>query len=167
MVSAEFVEQLLAGIDAQAVELNFDVCLKRNADFATHFVAHCKAQGFDLAKVRGSISYDPIGKELCKGVAIEDYAQTAKTIIEVLQELPLFRCLVVNSAKLCNSGAYITQELGYALAWGNDYMQAATEAGVPAEAGCTQHKVQYGNIEQFLYGDCKIPCGTYAVGQDC
>lgn len=150
MVSAEFVEQLLAGIDAQAVELNFDVCLKRNADFATHFVAHCKAQGFDLAKVRGSISYDPIGKELCKGVAIEDYAQTAKTIIEILQELPLFRCLVVNSAKLCNSGAYITQELGYALAWGNDYLQAATEAGVPAEVAARSIKFNMGISSNFF-----------------
>ncbi len=150
MVSPEFVEQLLAGIDAQEIELNFDVCLKRTAEFATLFVEHCTAAGFNLAAVHGSFNYDPIGKELCKGVAIEEYVQTAKAIIESTKELPNFRCLAVNSSKLCNSGAYITQELGYALAWGNDYMQAATEAGIPAEAVASNIKFNMGISGNFF-----------------
>lgn len=150
MVSSEFVEKLLADIDVQTVELNFDVCLKRAADFTALFVSYCKAQGFNLSTVCGSINYDPIGKELCKGVAIEDYAQTAKVIIESAQDIPQFRCIAVNSAKLCNSGAYITQELGYALAWGNDYMHAATEAGIPAEIAANSIKFNMGISSNFF-----------------
>lgn len=150
MASPDFVEQLLAGIEIEKVELNFDVCLKRTAEFARLFVAHCKARGTDLTAVRGSFNYDPIGKELCKGVAIEDYIQTAREIAETMQELPLFRCIAVNSAKLCNSGAYITQELGYALAWGNDYLHAATEAGIPAETVACNIKFNMGISSNFF-----------------
>ena len=34
MVSAEFIAQLLNGIDAEQIELNFAVCAKRTVDFA-------------------------------------------------------------------------------------------------------------------------------------
>ena len=176
MVSAEFVEQLLAGIDAQEVELNFDVCQKRTHLFATLFVAHCKKQNFDLNRIQGSFNYDPIGKELCKGVAIEDYALTAKDLIEATQELPLFRCLAVNSAKLCNSGAYITQELGYALAWGNDYMHTATEAGVPADIAASSIKFNMGISSNFFMEIAKFRAARmlwakiaeqYGTSKDC
>ena len=39
---------------------------------------------------------------------------------------------VYKRQSLNNAGAYISQELGYALAWGNEYMNQLTEAGIPA-----------------------------------
>ena len=44
--------------------------------------------------------------------------QTAKALIEAIQPLPFYRVLNVNAISLNNAGAYISQELGYALAWG-------------------------------------------------
>lgn len=58
--------------------------------------------------------------------------QTAKALIEAIQPLPFYRVLNVNALSLNNAGAYISQELGYALAWGNEYMSQLTDAGVPA-----------------------------------
>ena len=46
--------------------------------------------------------------------------------------LPKFRCICVNAIELNNAGSYISQELGYALAWGNEYLGKLVEAGVPA-----------------------------------
>lgn len=38
------------------------------------------------------------------------------------QALPNYRVLAVNAFLFNNAGAYISQELGYALAWGNELM---------------------------------------------
>lgn len=47
--------------------------------------------------------------------------------------MPALRCLNVESLLLGNSGAYIYQELGYALAWGAAWMTALTDAGCTAD----------------------------------
>ena len=57
---------------------------------------------------------------------------TAKALIEATAMLPKYRVLNVNALTLNNAGAYIYQELGYALAWGNEYMNQLTDAGLPA-----------------------------------
>lgn len=142
MVSAEFVEELLDGIDLENTELNFAVCVKRTVDFARLFAAYCKARGCNLAKIKGCIEYDPIGKELVRGKVIEEYVQNIKALAEATAEMPLMRCVTVDAAALCNAGAYITQELGYALAWGNEYMQAMTDAGIPADTAA--RKIRFG-----------------------
>ena len=49
-------------------------------------------------------------------------------MIEAIQPLPFYRVLNVNALSLNNAGAYISQELGYALAWGNEYMGQLTDA---------------------------------------
>ena len=46
------------------------------------------------------------------------------------KEIKNLRCFVVDSNLLNNAGAYITQELGYALAWGAEWMTILTEAGL-------------------------------------
>ena len=57
---------------------------------------------------------------------------TAKALIEATAALPEYRVLNVTALTLNNAGSYIYQELGYALAWGNEYLNQLTEAGVPA-----------------------------------
>lgn len=150
MVQSGFIETLLDGIDATAVELNFDVCVKRATEFARLLVAYFKGKGYNLQALRGSINYDPIGKELCKGVTIEGGIDAVKELIGICSELPEYRCIAVNSNKICNSGAYITQELGYALAWGNEYLAAATEAGIDGATAARSIKFNMGISSNFF-----------------
>lgn len=132
-VSGEYIATLLDGIDAESIELNFDVCLSKAIDFATLLIEHYNSKGVDLEKVTGSIGYDYIGKELLKGKIKEDGAEVMKSLVELTSVMPQMRCVAVNSNKLCDAGTYITQELGYALAWGNEYLNIACEAGVPVD----------------------------------
>ena len=129
-VSKETVEALLEGIQPECVELNFKTCQRHCVELAEILVAYFKAKGYDLEKLEGSINFDPLEKILLKGKDTTAVLQQAKPLIEALKPLPLFRCINVNSVSLNNSGAYIYQELGYALAWGNEYLQQLTEAGV-------------------------------------
>ena len=150
MVTPEYIPALLDGIDAEKIELNFNVCVNKAVVFARLLVEYYKERGFDLGKTRGAIEYDPIGKELLTGKVIENYPCVAKELIVALEELPKFRCLAVNSARLNDAGAYITQELAYALAWGNEYMQAMTDAGVPADKVAKSIKFNMGISSNFF-----------------
>ena len=149
-VCPELLPQLLDGIDALQTELNFDVCAKRATDFAAQLVEYYKGCGYDLAGIEGSINYDPISKELCNGKVIEEYAQVIKAIAQATEELPKLRTTAVNAVILNNCGAYITQELGYALAWGNEYMNAAVEAGLAPERAASIIKFNMGVSSNFF-----------------
>ena len=135
-VSPELVATLLDGILPQYVELNFTTCQRHCVELAEILVNYFKEKNYPLADLKGSINFDPIGKVLSKGKDVSPVLQMAKPLIDALKELPGYRCINVNSVQLNNAGAYIYQELGYALAWGAEYLNVLTEAGVdPTEAG--------------------------------
>ena len=150
LVTPEYIPALLDGINAEKVELSFNVCVNKTMVFAAMLVDYYKEKGFDLEKVRGTIEYDPIGKELLTGKVIENYADIIKELVSTLEELPRYRCVAVNSVRLNDAGAYITQELAYALAWGNEYMQAMTEAGIPAGKAAKSIRFNMGISSNFF-----------------
>ena len=134
-VSKETIATLLDGILPQYVELNFQTCQRHCVELAQILVAYFKEKDYPLAELKGSINFDPISKILCKGKDTTAVLEQAKSLIEALKELPGYKCINVNSVALNNAGAYIYQELGYALAWGAEYLNILTEAGVePTEA---------------------------------
>lgn len=143
-VSAEYVETLLEGIYVECVELNFITCQKKSLELAKILVEYFKKKGADPQKVKGSISFDPIEKILTKGKDKSALLANAKEMVETLAEWPNFRAIAVNAYKLTNAGAYSYQDLGYALAWGNEYMAALTEAGVAAELAAQNIKFNLG-----------------------
>ena len=74
----------------------------------------------------------------------------AKELVETLADYPHFRCIAVNSLQLNNAGAYIYQELGYALAWGNEYLSRLTEAGVPVDLAAKKIKFNFGISSNYF-----------------
>ena len=155
-VSATFVEALLEGIDAEKVELNFCVCAKKSYEFAALLIEYYKGRGFAFDKLRGCIEYDPLGKQLTKGKHIDGAKATMVKLADLMAALPGYRCIVVDAAQLCNSGAYIAHELGYALAWGNEYMNILTEGGVPASAAAKKIKFNFGISSNFFMEIAKL-----------
>ncbi|MCR5434898.1 MAG: methylmalonyl-CoA mutase small subunit [Bacteroidaceae bacterium] len=143
-VSAEYIDTLLQGIYADCVELNFRTCQRHSLELAKILVAWFKKQGVDPKKVEGSISFDPIGKMIQKGKDTSDVLAQAKELVETLADYPLFRAVSVNAYELTDAGAYSYQDLGYALAWGNEYMQELTEAGISPELAAQNIKFNLG-----------------------
>ncbi len=124
--SAEDVAVVLKGIDC---------CLCKAKDVAKALVACIKAQGVEQS-FHGSIDYNPLRKQLVKGkegIDAEAVVADAKELLAIVAPVPALRCLNVESLLLGNSGAYIYQELGYALAWGAAWMTALTDAGCTAD----------------------------------
>ena len=146
LLSAEYIATLLAGIMPEAVELNFQVCIRRSAELVSLLADFFKQTGHDAAALKGSINFDPMSRMMLKGKRLDrqTVSELAKAMTEAQKLLPGFRVIGVNSVLLCNAGATCTQELGYALAWGNQYMEMLTEAGVDAATAAKSIKFNMG-----------------------
>ena len=149
-VNAEFVAALLDGILPQYVELNFTTCQRHCVELAEILVAYFKEKNYPLAELKGSINFDPISKIMCKGKDVSAVLQFAKPLVDALAELPGYKCINVNSVMLNNAGAYIYQELGYALAWGAEYLNILTEAGVEPTEAAKRMKFNMGVSENYF-----------------
>ena len=149
-VNAAFIATLLNGIEPQYVELNFKTCQHHCVELAMVLLDYFKQKGYPLADLKGSINFDPISKMMCKGKDTTDALEQAKPLIEALKELPQYKCINVNSVKLNNAGAYIYQELGYALAWGAEYLNLLTEAGVEVTEAAKRIKFNMGVSDNYF-----------------
>lgn len=146
----EAIETLLDGIYCECVELNFSTCKRRSAELAQVLADYFKSKGCDPSKIEGSIDWDPMEKMVMQGKDVEDVLALAPQIIEAMKDYPRFRCVSVNSVSLNNAGAYIVQELGYALAWGNEYMAQLVDAGVSPEAAARSITFNMGISENYF-----------------
>ena len=136
-IKAADLPVILKDIDLSKVEINISCCPGCAVEVATELVKLIKDAGA-AESFRGSIDYNPFKRLLRHGVEFaKDAAKVGKELFEVVKDVDNLRCFSVNSFMLNNAGAYITQELGYALAWGAEWMTMMTEAGIPAaEVGC-------------------------------
>ena len=91
-----------------------------------------------------------MGKMMLKGKDLSNFVNIAKELIETLAPMKKFRCICVNTVELNNSGAYIYQELGYALAWGNEYLEKLTQAGLPASLVAKKIKFNFGISSNYF-----------------
>ena len=149
--SAEAVATMLKGIDLKTVEINFTTCPRKALDLARILVAYIKEN--DAADdFRGSITYNPFKRAFRHGADVDIAAITAdaKELLEIVDGVPGLRCLSVCSDMFCNAGAYIYQELGYALAWGAGWLTMLTEAGVDAQKVACRIKFDMGISSNYF-----------------
>ena len=114
---------------------NFTCCVKKALPLAKALVEYVEADGC-ADTFKGSIDFNPFREPLRKGVAFDPSQLTAMAceILDAVKNVKGLRVLSVNSDMLSNAGAYIFQELGYALAWGAQWMTLLTDAGPAARA---------------------------------
>lgn len=149
-LDADFIRTLLKDICCECIELNFTTCQRHTLQLAELLVAYFKEKGYDPEKIQGSVNFDPISKMLQKGKDLSGIVTKGAELVKVLAPFPKFRCIAVNSLKLNNAGAYIYQELGYALAWGNYYLNALVEAGIPVDLAARKIKFNFGISSNYF-----------------
>ncbi len=149
-VSKEFIATLLNNIECECIEVNFRTCQRYTLELAEILKAYFESKGYDKEKLVGSIDFDPLEKIVMKGKDATPMLSVALQLVEVFKDYPQFRCVAVNSLALNNAGAYIVQELGYALAWGNEYMQQLTDAGIDADLAAKNIKFNMGISENYF-----------------
>ncbi len=141
-----FVSTLLENIAADCVELNFCVGYQKSADLLKILTEYFDKKGFEPTKLHGSVNWDGINSMLVCGddFETEELVNYAKETFEAASSLPFYRVLNVNALTLSNAGAFIAQELGYALAWGNEYLSSLIDAGCEPSVVAKKIKFNFG-----------------------
>ncbi len=149
-VSEQTIEVLLKDIRCDIVEVNFSTYKRHSVELAELLVAYYEKKGYDKEKIVGSIDWDPMEKIVMQGKDVTALLPLAKDLVKAASSLPHFRVIAVNAAALNNAGAYIVQELGYALSWGNEYLQQLVDAGVDVTLAAKKIKFNMGISENYF-----------------
>ena len=121
---------VLDGIDLSKIEINIICCPRKAEEMAKALVELVEKAGA-AAAFKGSVGFNPFKRLLKHGLEFpKDIKETALAVYEAVKPVAGLRCFAVDSFLLNNAGAYITQELGYALAWGAEWLTVMTEAGL-------------------------------------
>lgn len=150
-VNAANIAQLLDGICPECTELNFKTCNRRAVELIGILAELFKTKGADVTKCKGSVAYDPFKKPLVKGVALgDDWVNDAVAVVKAGEALPKYQVLAVDACFLNDAGSYITQELGYSLAWGNELIAKLSEAGLPVSVIAKKIKFNFGITSNYF-----------------
>ena len=143
------LDTLLEGIYTDVVEINFTICPSRAIELAKALVAYLQKKG-TAEKFVGSIDYNPYKKQLKAGKHLPaNIADEAAELLKIVEPVKHLRVLSVNSEMLSNAGAFIYQELGYALAWGNEWMAQLTDKGFSADE--VAHRIKFNMGVSTIY----------------
>ena len=143
-VSKENIALLLNGINPEKTELNFTTCSMHSVRLIRILVDYFKEKNYDLTAIYGSVNLDFVGRILRKGVVREEWINQMVDAVKAAAELRYFKAIAVNACLFNNAGSFITQELGYALAWGNEVMSRLVEAGIEPALAAKKIKFNFG-----------------------
>lgn len=120
-------EKLLQNIDLSKTWVNLN-----SACSYPELLSYLK--GNNLAEAYISFDFDPISYALLKGnfhtSEKEDMNEAAELLKSAAAKVPHLRGITVNGSYFHNAGATLTQELGYALASGTEYLASLTSNGL-------------------------------------
>lgn len=133
---AAAMKALLHSINIEEVGIRFKH-VDSYPQFVDLLINELKNSNIDLKKVTGSIDFDPICYMLLHqsfyGNRESDLNELIQVVEKIGSHLPNFKALTVNTDLLHNAGSNISQEMGYGLAWANEYMAYAVEKGLSAK----------------------------------
>lgn len=148
--TAEEVAALLKDIHLPAAEVNFTCCPRKAVELAKVLVSYLKEKGVEN-EFKGSIDFNPYRRPLRHGEPFKgDIAAVATELVTEVRDVPGLKVLAVDSVMLEDAGAYIYQELGYALAWGAEWLTMLTEAGVDADEVARRIKFNMGVSSNYF-----------------
>lgn len=129
----EEMATLLNGICLKAVEVNFcGCCPGKNLSLISSFLKVAEAQGVAKEEVRASFDFSPLHALTVKGHQCSDSYDKLVECVKAVAEYPHIRVINVEAYDFNNAGSSISQELGYALAIGSEYLNELTQRGLSA-----------------------------------
>ncbi len=150
--SKEEFETLLKDISIADIELNITDATAAHP-FVDFLKAKIEAENIDKNEIKGSVNFDPLfhlttNGNFCK--AQTEVFDTAKELIEKAKDLPKFRTIGINGEMFTNAGATIVQELAFALAMGNQYLNLLTEKGLDVDTIAENMKFNFGVSSNYF-----------------
>lgn len=158
-VSAEDLKEILKDVDLKKVEVNIECCPGKAVQVAEELVKLVKEAGAEN-EFRGAIDYNPFRRLLKHGLPFpKDAVKEGLDLYNAVKDVKGLRCFAVDSYMFNNCGAYITQELGYALAWGAEWLTLMTEAGMTVDEVANRVKFNMGISSNYFMELAKFRAG--------
>lgn len=158
-MAPESLAVILKDVDLKKVEVNVTCCPGHADEVAVELVKIINERGA-AEEFRGSIDYNPFKRLLKHGLPFpKDAVAQGMKVYEAVKGIKNLRCFPVNSIMFNNAGAFITQELGYALAWGTEWMTMMTEAGLTADEVAQRIKFNMGISSNYFMEIAKFRAG--------
>ncbi len=137
-IDHEFVSQLLADLELEKIEVNFDA--GHNSKEIVEILVESNS------KLEGSVNFNPLTRltlngSFCKSA--DHSFDRAKDIVLAAKELENFRSLSVNGDVFHNSGANVVQELAFSLSMGAEYMAQLTDRGLKSDTIASNMKFNF------------------------
>lgn len=158
-VTSSDLEEIFKDIDLKKIEVNISCCMGKAVEIASLFVDFLKSKRVEK-EFKGSIDFNPFKRLLRHGLDFpRDIKEEALAIYNAVKDVPSMTCFAVDSYMLNNAGSYITQELGYALAWGAEWMTLLTDAGLSADEVAARIKFNMGIGSNYFMELAKFRAG--------
>jgi methylmalonyl-CoA mutase len=160
------MKTLLKDIQLDCIEINFRTCYLEAVKITKLLVDYIKDKNFAPEKIKGSINFDPFKRIMIKGLDIDiDIKATIKELFETTAELKGLKVFGANPYLFNNAGAYCSQELGFGLAYGNEYITLGTEAGLSAKQIAKKIKFNFGIGSNYFMEIAKFRAGRLLWAQ--
>lgn len=144
------LEKMFEGIDLAKIEVNISCCPGKCPEIAKTFVAFLNNKGV-AGSFRGSFDFNPFKRLLKHGMVFpKDIKEQSLAVYEAVKGVKGIKCFAVDGGMLNNAGAYITQELGFSLAWGAEWMTMLTEAGLTPCEAASRIKFNFGISSNYF-----------------
>ncbi len=124
---------LLKDFCLQAVEVNFTGCCPgKTRGVIDSFLKVAEAKGVAKDEIRASFDFSPLHSLTVKGHFCDDAYDKLADCVKAVAAYPNIRVIAVKAYDFNSAGSSISQELGYAMAIGSEYMTALTDRGLDA-----------------------------------
>lgn len=138
------MKTLLKGIDLAKTEVNFTGCCCATSEIVKSFLAVAKEQGVKPEDLKASFDFDPLRVLNQTGAFCSDKSMDMlKEIVEAAKDYPRVRVIGVEAYAFNDAGANISQELGFGLAMGSEYINKLKELGLSADDAARRIKFTF------------------------
>lgn len=138
------MKTLLNGIDLAKTEVNFTGCCCATSEIVKSFLSVAKAQGVKPEELKASFDFDPLRVLNQTGTFCSDKSMDMlKEIVEAAKDYPRVRVIGVEAYAFNDAGANISQELGFGLAMGSEYINKLKELGLSTDDAARRIKFTF------------------------
>lgn len=150
--SNEEFETLLKDISIADIELNITDAAAAHP-FINFLNKKAEVENINKNELKGSVNFDPLAHLTLNGnfcnVQTEVF-DAAKDLIVKAKDLTKFRTIGVNGEMFNNAGVTIVQELAFALAMGNQYLNLLIEKGLDIDTVAENMKFNFGVSSNYF-----------------
>ena len=147
------MEILFRGIPLEGVTTSMTI----NATAAillSMYVAIARSQGADMKKLSGTVQNDILKEYVSRGTHIYPPAPSMRLVTDIFRwcsaEIPRWNTISISGYHIREAGATAAEELGFTLANGIAYVQAALEAGLDIDGFGSQLSFFFNAHNNFL-----------------